>query len=244
MEISLFIEPFKSDFSNYILKFLFDILFPMILTLDEEKYYMEKYPEEYQIYFNDIINNENIENKHININFRAIICSLIKEIFKKCDIISQNNIFSLIIEIFKETINNEIYKNSTTKNKNILPKSRGFMIEILNSETKIDLCLLVIILLNKYFHKNINCRNDFFKYIILNQEKIQSINSKLINIKICKLYRDILPLICNYQQENNKEKLNCELFIEKSICFLLNNILETEAVSNISLNIIIELLDL
>ena len=237
LKISLFIEPFKTEFFEFCLKFLFDILFPLIITLDEEKYYMEQNPELYQIYFNEVINNDEL--KFLNLNFRAIICTLIIKVFENIDSNSKNNLCFYIIEIFEKTMNNEIIKDNKINEKYKISK----LFELLNQETKIDLCLLIIILLRKYLNININLRNKIIKYYIFNQNKIHSFNSKLIIIKVCILYEQILPYIFFYNEED-KYKLNYELFVNNAVLFLLNNLLESKVISNISLSTIIQLIDL
>ena len=240
LKISLFIKTIKDEFSNYVLKFLFNILFPLIITLDKEKNFMEDSPQLYQIYFNEIINNES---NSYNINFRLCVCSLIIKIFEECDVASQNDILLTVIKMFKMTLNYEINKDINIKDNFFnLEQNKKHFIDLLNSESKIDLSLLILVLLRHYLIKNKIYRKDFINYIIINQEKLQSFKSKLIIIKICVLYKVLLPFIF-YLDDKCINLFKYESFIDKALCFLFNNIQDIKAVSNISLNIIIELIE-
>ena len=241
LKITLFIEPFKTEFSSFNFVFLFNVLFPLLISLDEEKYFMEEYPEQYLVYFNEIITKDD---KALNLNFRGFICSLIVKIFNDIELNSQNKILMIIFNTFKNTINKELGKNYKINIDEALPENQKILINELDSEIKIDLCLLIFIILKNSLKNNINYINNLITYLALNQEKIQSIKSKLILMKLCILYKDILPFTfyC-FKKQNNKETIFYESFINKAICFLLNNIMESKVVCNISIKAIIELIN-
>ena len=91
---SLIREPIKTEFSGNMKQFFLDILFPLIVTVDDEKTFMENDPDGYHQYLNDIIFRFKTK------NFRTSAFFLVKTI---CDeFIDVNNFIS---SFFLEMLN-------------------------------------------------------------------------------------------------------------------------------------------
>ena len=76
---SLIREPIKTEFSSNVKQFLLNILFPMIVTIEDEKDFLELEPQEYHNYIHDISYEFKIK------NFRTSGCFLINKICEKYD---------------------------------------------------------------------------------------------------------------------------------------------------------------
>ena len=105
---SLTKEPIKSEFDQHIKLFLLNILFPLLITVESEKSYMEREPDEYCAYFKDLVYNFTLK------NFRIHGIFLIKKISEDYIDIS-NFILSYIIGMFKYIMN----KGDINQNNNI-----------------------------------------------------------------------------------------------------------------------------
>ena len=144
---SIIKEPIKSEFNKNIQIFLLNILFPLLVTVESEDKYMKNDPEKYCTYLNDLLYNLTLK------NFRIAGFILIKKI---CDNFEDvpNFIFSFIIGMMedllvpKTNINYEVNNNSDIKyNTYLYYKSQNILLSKFNDETKLDFCLLILILL-------------------------------------------------------------------------------------------------
>ena len=255
---SLVKEPIKSDFYQHIKLFLLNILFPILTTVDSEKYYMICSPDEYLAYFNDLLYN------HTLTNFRIAGLVLIKKLSHEfIDI--YNFILSYIIGMFnsimngdKNQITNEANNVSNNINTNInisnqynaymFYKSQNVLIDKCSDEIKLDFCLLLLILLQKDLLKYDTLKNKLKEVMINSKDKYSQIKDILIKIKLCHLFKLLLPKLFNEdkQNENNKknnndnDNININIidkdinnnnnteFIEKTLSFLFENLIQKE----------------
>ena len=95
---SLIREPIKQQFMDHMRQFLLNILFPMIVTIDDENGFSEADPEGYHQYINDII----VEFKAKN--FRTSACFLINKICDKYENMS-NFMLSFCLEMLNFILN-------------------------------------------------------------------------------------------------------------------------------------------
>ena len=216
---SLIREPIKSEFNANVRQFLLNVLFPMIVTIDDEKKFMELDPETYHVYINDITTEFKIK------NFRTSACFLIQKISEKFDDMI-NFVLLFSIEMFNYIINNgHILQNGVEYNvylKNI-PNS---LIKNFPDEIKLDFSFLIILILKQRITKNTFFRERLRNLLIDSQEKLHQVTSPVIKIKICKIYNYFLTdLFNNEKNYNNPKEKN---YTEKAIEFLLNNIVQSK----------------
>lgn len=215
-------EPIKSEFASHIKYFLLNIIFPLIVSTEEEKKFLEEDADTYQIYIDDLIINHKFR------NFRTALCYLIK---KLCDDFNEMNNFvlSYVIQMITYMFNSQ--GNITNNNINIyniyLDKQNSSLINDFNDEVKIDFCFLLLLTLKDNIVKNNTIKNKFLLFLIQNQEKIHQINSNLILVKICNVYKEYSIHLFKYLQSENDTNLK-KVIIEKMINFLLNNILSNK----------------
>ena len=100
---SLIREPIKTTFSGNMRQFLLNILFPLIVTIEDEKIFLETDSEGYHQYLNDIIF------KFKNKIFRTSACFLVKKICDKFEEMS-NFVLSFCLEMLNYIVKGE--KNS------------------------------------------------------------------------------------------------------------------------------------
>jgi len=219
---SLIREPIKSEFCVHLKKFLLNVLFPILVTIDEEENnFLEIDPEGYHQYLDDIISS--FKNK----NFRTSGCFLI---FKLCDKYEDmpNFTLSFCIETINYIVNEGKIKNEIADYNIYLKNIKDSTFNGFSDKTKLDLSLLIILILKKYLLNSTYLMNSFRQVLISNQDKIHSITSPIIKIKLCRLYSYFLPYLF---KDNNKVEVAQEVkikFIENSINFILNNIVQKE----------------
>ena len=236
-------EPIKTKFSAYMRKFLLNILFPMIVTIDDENSFAETEPEGYHQYFNDIISE--FKNK----NFRTSACFLVKKICDKYEDMS-NFMISYCLEMLDFIMKNG-QVNEEFKDINIYLKNQDALINQFNDKKKLDFTLLIILILRDKVKNSPYLKNRLIDILVNNNEKIHSILSPIIKIKLCKIYNYFIPRFF----ENNdliKEETR-KIFIENVVNYLLNNIIQknlptgeeySQALSYGASDTIIELLNL
>lgn len=214
---SLIREPIKTNFAAHIKQFLLNILFPMIVTIDDEEEFLEMDPEGYHQYINDISTDFKIK------NFRTSGCFLINKICERYDDMC-NFVLSFNIEMLNYIINEGNIKSDLEYNI-YLNNIKDALINKFNDRIKIDFTLLIILILKDRLKKNSFLKNKVRDILINNQDKIHSIPFPIIKIKLCKIYNFFLPNLFNEATDINENvKKN---FIEKAINFLLNNIIQT-----------------
>ena len=215
-------EPIKSEFVSHIKYFTLNILFPLTVSTEEEKIFLEQEPDMYSIYLNDIINDFKSH------NFRTAFCYLLKKIC--INYVDMNNfILSYIIEMINYIFHHENNKyNNVNDNYNIyniyLDGENKSLINNFNDEIKIDFCFLVLLLLKDNFIKHNLLKNKFFSFFVQNQDKIHHINSTLILTKVCKIYNEYCSQLFKYLQSETETQLK-NSFIEKTINILLDYII-------------------
>ena len=214
---SLIREPIKTEFSKQIKNFLLQILFPIIITLDDELNYMNIEPEGYHQYLIDIITEFKIK------NFRSSACFLVEKICKKFEDMS-SFVLSFNIEMLNYIINEGKIKNEIYEYNVYLNNNKDTLINKFNDKIKLDFSLLIILILRIFIY-----RNDFFiarlrEILINNQEKFHSIPSPIIKIKLFKIYNYFLSIFLKDDNKISKEIQS--KFVENAINFLLNNIIQ------------------
>ena len=231
----LFKEPIKSEFSAHIKCFVLNILFPLIASSEEEKKFLEDDHDSYMVYLNDILYNYKLR------NLRTALCFLIIKICKH-NAEMKNFIFSYIIEMINYIFN--IQNNNTIEGYNqyniYLDKENKSLINNFNDEIKIDFCFLILLLLKNNIIKNISMKNKVFIFLILNQDKIQKINSNLILIKICRIYKDYFSSLFHFLNKEKKDISIKKIYIEKTINFLLDLIIQNNEYNEYKTTLIYE----
>jgi len=231
-------QPFKNTFRNDIKLFLLNVVFPLFSTNETEKNSIDKDFEAYHSYINDITDEFKIK------NFRTSGMYLISKI---CEFYEdeKNFILSFSLEMFNYTMNSGNIPNNELNYNVYLENKDKYKIDKLDDETKIDFVLLLMLLLGNQIDKNNLIKNHLKNLLIVNQEKLHTIQSLPIKIKICKIYSFFIPLLFKNEQnlkknflqkqleedtnnknkeiDNNKIAINYK-FIQNAIDYLLKNI--------------------
>ena len=212
-------EPIKSEFCMHMKYFVLNIVFPLISSSEEEKDFLEKDPYTYQIYINDSIYNYKFR------NFRTALCYLISKISDNF-LEMKSFILCYVVEMINYIFNMEgKTPNNNSENYNIYLKSENkSLINSFNDEIKIDFCFLLLLVLKDNILNNNILKAKFFTFLIYNQDKIHQINSYLILIKICKIYKDYSTDFFEFLQMEKNMSLKMSA-IEKMINFLLAQLL-------------------
>ena len=220
-----------------------NILFPMIVTIDDENAFADTDPDGYHQYINDIVSE--FKNK----NFRTSACFLVKKICDKYEDMS-NFMISFCLEMLDFIMKNG-QVNEEFKDINIYLKNKDALINQFNDKKKLDFALLIILILRDRVKNSPYLKNRLIEILVNNSEKIHLILSPIIKIKLCKIYNYFIPKFF----ENNdliKEEAK-KLFIENVVNYLLNNIIQknlptgeeySQALSYGASDTIIELLNL
>ena len=225
-------NPIIKEFSSHIKYFMLNILFPLATFEESEKQFMEEEPDTYITYFEDILYNFKFR------NFRTSLCFLFKKIceyYDDSDVIL-NYILEMVMYIFD--INNNNINNIDNMNYSIyLNEENKSLLNEFNDEIKIDFCFLIILLLKSKIVKQRHLLNKFMIFFISNQEKIHQINSGLILIKICEIYKEYTSFFFNNNKVSSNQEEQIKLginntFIENMINFLFNIILESTPKKN------------
>ena len=213
---SLIREPIKTDFSVHIKPFLLNILFPMIVTIEDEQNYLEMEPEGYHNYINDITN------EYKNKNFRTSGCFLINKICDKYEDMT-NFVLSFCLEMLYHIINEGKIKSEISEYNIYLKNIKDALINQFNEKIKLDFSLLIILILKEKIDSISYFKERLRDILIKNQNKFLLISSPIIKVKLCKIYNYFLPKILKDSiiNENIIKK-----FIENVINFLLNNIIQ------------------
>ena len=221
----LFKEPIKSEFTVHIKYFVLNILFPLMASSEEEKNFLEDEPNSYMIYLDDILYNYKFH------NFRIALCFLIIKICKK-NLKMNSFIFSYIIEMInylfdiQNNNNTNIIFEGYNKYSIYLDKENKSLINNFNEEIKIDFCFLMLLILKNNILKNNSMKNKLFIFLILNQNKIEQINSNLILIKICRIYKEYSSSLFQFLNREKKDISIKKIYIEKIFNFLLGLIMQ------------------
>ena len=210
-------EPIKSDFSQHIKKFLLNVLFPMIITIEDEINFVEVDPEGYHLYLIDITSEFKIR------NFRTSACFLVYKIAEKFEDMT-NFILSFNIEMLNFIINEGNVQNEMPEYNIYLKYIKDGLINKFSDKIKLDFSLLIILILKSKLNRNQHFINRFRDIFIKNQEKMHLIESPIIKIKICKIYNYFLPVF--FATDNKISEQIKIKFIENTINFLLNNLIQ------------------
>ena len=216
---SLIREPIKTELSKNIKEFLLNILFPLIVTVDDEKTFMEDDSEGYHQYINDIIF------KFKNKNFRTSACFLVKKICNEFEEMN-NFVLSFCMEMLNYIIKQgKIEQNSLGFNVYLKYKESA-MIDQFNDKIKLDFSLLIILILNEKINQNSLLMNKFINILIENYEKIHLVPFPIIKIKICKIYFNYFQVF--FEKEQKIPEIQLDNFTENVIIYLLNCIIQSD----------------
>ena len=235
----LFKEPIKSEFTVHIKYFVLNILFPLMASSEEEKNFLEDEPNSYMIYLDDILYNYKFR------NFRIALCFLIIKICKK-NLEMNSFIFSYIIEMInylfdiQNNNNTNIIFEGYNKYSIYLDKENKSLINNFNEEIKIDFCFLMLLILKNNILKNNSMKNKFFIFLILNQDKIEQINSNLILIKICRIYKEYSSSLFQFLNREKKDISIKKIYIEKIFNFLLSLIMQNNKYNGYKTSLVCE----
>ena len=231
-------EPIKTEFIKNIQLFLLNFIFPLLVTIENESKYMSQEPELYCSYLNDLL--YTLKSK----NFRIAGLILIKKIFDSFED-APNFIFSYIIGMMddilnKQENNNNIINNNIDIKYNIYEyyKSQNIFLNKHNEETKLDFCLLILILLQDNLEKYNLSKNRLRETLIKVQNNFSFIKDILIKIKISHLFKFVIPNLFNMDTNQNKDTNNNSIsineknkqnisFIEIALTYLFNNLKST-----------------
>ena len=230
---SIIIEPIKSEFNKNIQIFLLNYIFPLLVTVKSEENYMKKEPEQYCTYLNDLLYKLSLK------NFRVAGLILIKKI---CDNFEDapNFIFSYLIGMLDDLINSKENKNNEINDKNIdfkyniylNYKTQNIIFNKYNDETKLDFCLLILILLQDNLLKYNILKNRLRETLIKAGNNFLSIKNALIKIKLSHFFKFAIPNLFNIENEqvgdnnidNNEINKQNISFVEMALTYLFNNL--------------------
>jgi len=214
---SLIREPIKTQFSGHMKQFLLNMLFPMIVTIDDEQNFAETDPEGYHQYINDITSMFKIK------NFRTSGCFLIKKICEKFEDMS-NFVLSFCIEMMNYIITGGQINTQVSDYNIYLKNKKDALIDQFNDKKKLDFALLIILILRDKIRNEKFFKSRLVEIIINNYENIHRITFSLIKIKLCKVYYYFIPGF--FEGNETIQKENKKNFIENVVNFLLNNIIQ------------------
>ena len=217
-------DPIKSEFSTYMKFFMLNILFPFASAEEEEKNFMMEEPDTYISYLDDILNDFKFK------NFRTSLLFLIKKILENYD--EGNLILIYVIEMLTYIfdVENGNHMNSEKDYTIYLNEENKSVINNFNNEIKIDFGFIIILLMKKKIQSSSYIFNKFINFFMKNQDKIHIINSDIILIKICEIYKQYVPYILNSfcpYKEIEEGKNYKKVFIENMLNFLLNIIINS-----------------
>ena len=248
---SLTKEPIKTEFSQHIKLFLLNVLFPLLITIDNEQIYTEREPEEYCAYFNDLVYNFKLN------NFRIAGFLLIKKLSEEyIDI--PNFLFSYFIGMLNDIMNKEDYNQIGIDNTNNINeqisnqynsyyfyKSQNVLLDKCSDEIKLDFCLLILLIIEKQLLNYDLLKNKLKDVLIKSIDKFDQIENPLINIKLCHFLKFIIPNLFEeeIEQDENKENIinnndnvnkiiedesniKYNSFIQKALYILFNNLIQ------------------
>ena len=233
---SIIKEPIKSEVNKNLQLFLLNVIFPMLVTVKSEIKYMNNEPEQYCSYLNDLLYNLTLK------NFRIAGLILIKKIFDRFED-APNFIFSYIIGLMDDLLNKNENNSNSINNSNDIKyniyeyyKSQNIILNKYDANTKLDFCLLILILLQDSLLKYNISKNKLKELVLKVQKNFLLIKDVLIKIKLGHLFKFIIPNLFNIENEqiennnnnitndndNNKQIIS---FIEIALTFLFNNLI-------------------
>ena len=209
-------EPIKTEFSRNMKQFLLNLFFPLIVSSEDEKNFIETDPEGYHQYINDITF------KFKNESFRTSGCFLIKKICEEyADI--DNFVISFFLEMQNYIINEGHIKSELSEYNLYIKYKKSALIDQFNDKIKLDFSLLIILILKDKIKQKQYLIKRFFDILIENCEKLHSIKYQIIQIKLCKIYYNYIPMLFTEELSiSSREKV----FIENVINYLLNCIVQ------------------
>ena len=210
-------EPIKSEFSANIKHFFLNILFPLIVTIDDEVNFLDVEPENYSLYITDITSDYKMK------NFRASSCFLISKICDKYDEMN-NFVLSFCIEMLNYIIKAGKIEDEISDFNLYLKYKDESIINKFSDVQKMDFTLLIILILRDRIIKNKFFKKRLMEILIQNQDKIHMIYDPMIKVKLCRIYNYFL-----FRFFREEDKINDDIkknFIEKTNNFLLNNIIQ------------------
>ena len=211
-------EPIKTDFSRNMKQFLLNVFLPLIVSSEDEKNFIETDPEGYHQYINDITF------KFKNQSFRTSGCFLVKKICEEYEDID-NFVISFFLEMLNYIINEGQIKSEMSGYNMYIKYKTSALIDQFNDKIKLDFSLLIILILKDKLLQKQYLKNRLFDILIENYEKLHSIQYQIIQIKLCKIYYNYIPMLFNEELGialKEKEKV----FIENVINYLLNCIVQ------------------
>ena len=213
---SLIREPIKTSFSPNMRQFLLNKLFPLIVTIDDEKIFLETDPDGYHQYIS------NITFLFKEKSFRTSACFLIKKI---CDEYEEmgNFVLSFGFEMFNYIIKRGENIGDLSGYNVYLKHKNNALIDQFNDKIKLDFCLLIILILKEKIIQNNYLKKRLLNILIENYTNIHLIPFSIIRIKLCKIYYYFLPLYFGnvpFSEENKK------IFLENVVNYLLNCIIQ------------------
>ena len=213
---SLIREPIKTTISPNMRQFLLNNLFPLIVTIDDEKIFLETDPDGYHQYINDIT--FQFKEK----SFRTSACFLVKKI---CDIFEEmgNFVLSFVLEMLNYIIKRGENIGDLSGYNVYLKYKSNALIDQFNDKIKLDFCLLIILILKEKIIQNNYLKKRLLNILIENYTNIHLIPFSIIRIKLCKIYYYFLPLYFGnvpFSEENKK------IFLENVVNYLLNCIIQ------------------
>ena len=220
---SLIREPIKSNLANNMRQILLKIIFPLIVTIEDEKIFMETDSEGYHQYINDIIF------KFKNKNFRTSACFLVKKICDTYDEMS-NFVLSFCLEMLNYIIKEGKIDKDFVEINAYIKYREDSLIDKFNDKIKLDFSLLIILILNNKLSENLYLTNRFSDILLENYNKIHSISFPIIKMKLCKIYGNFLSMFFQTEENISAHKLN--QFMENVIIYLLNCIIQTNLNGN------------
>ena len=210
-------EPIKSNFSGNIRQFLLNILFPLIVTIEDENIFLETDSDGYHQYINDIIF------KFKNKNFRTSACFLVKKICETFEEMS-NFVLSFCLEMLNYIIKEGKNIKDMSEYNVYLKYKTNAMIDQFNDKIKLDFSLLIILILKDKINQNTYLKNRFLNILLDNYNNIHLIPFAIIKIKICKIYYYFLPMFFR-KDKKILENQNIQ-FLENVVNYLLNCIIQ------------------
>ena len=133
-------EPIKTQFSGHMKQFLLNMLFPMLVTIDDEQVFADTDPEGYHQYINDITSVYKIK------NFRTSGTFLIKKICEKFEDMS-NFVLAFCLEMMNFIINGGQINTQVSDYNVYLKNKKDALIDQFNDKKKLDFAILIILIL-------------------------------------------------------------------------------------------------
>lgn len=213
-------EPIRSHFQVHLNDFLLNVLFPCVISSQDETELMEDDPIRYHISFNDMI--DNFKEK----SFKTSCFFLLKKLCERFED-TTNFVLSYVLEMLRFILNPNSDGNDNF-NLYLNFKKKKVIIDEFSDEFKLDFIFHVLLVLKDNLIGNKFLFATFKKIFLENQLKINAVTSIFVKLKLCKIYNTFLSFMMSNERSSQKMINESQNFAENAVAFLLNSVVQSK----------------